>query len=110
MAHRRPRALLALLATLLLAQLALFGAAAPARAADKLTSHASSVTVGQDGSLQVRSVLTFDGAPPNSIEQAFALREEIVNQREYVYRVRSSPSPRVARTRSRSATGSPAPV
>ncbi|OYO07675.1 hypothetical protein BI335_20090 [Enemella evansiae] len=87
MAHRRPRALLALLATLLLAQLALFGAAAPARAADKLTSHASSVTVGQDGSLQVRSVLTFDGAPPNSIEQAFALREEIVNQREYVYRV-----------------------
>lgn len=87
MAHRRPSALLALLATLLLAQLALFGAAAPARAADKLSSYDSKVTVAKDGSLEVSSVLTFDGAPPNTLEQAFALREEIVDQREYVFTV-----------------------
>lgn len=87
MAHRRSRVLRALLATLLLAQVSLFGILAPAHAADKLSSYAGTVVVGQDGSLEVRAVLTFDGAAPNSIEQSFALRDEIVDQREYVYRV-----------------------
>ncbi|NNG21253.1 DUF2207 domain-containing protein [Naumannella sp. ID2617S] len=85
-AQARTRRLLALLAAVLLAHLALFGAALPARAADKVTTYDADVIVAKDGSLEVKAVLTFDGAPA-TVTQRFSTREPLVNQREYVLEV-----------------------
>lgn len=62
-------------------------ASAPAYAAGRVAAHDSAVTLAGDGSLEVRTTITLGNAAPSTLTQRVRLREDAMNQREYVYRV-----------------------
>lgn len=61
--------------------------ASPAYAAGRVGAHDSMVTIGADGALQVRTTITLGGAAPATLVQRVRLREDAMNQSEYVYAV-----------------------
>ena len=62
-------------------------AAPAANAAETVQSFAVNATVNADGSLQVASTLTFDGAPPATLTQALAIRVRTADSYEYRFQI-----------------------
>lgn len=62
------------------------GSTAPAAHAEgRVATHASSVAVAKDGALKVRTTITLGGAAPGTLTQRIRLREQAMDQNEYVY-------------------------
>ncbi|GAB3711980.1 DUF2207 domain-containing protein [Mariniluteicoccus flavus] len=61
--------------------------AAPAHAAGKVETHASTVTIEKSGVLRVRTTITLGSAAPATLTQRLRLREEALDQTENVYTV-----------------------
>ncbi|WP_432558562.1 DUF2207 domain-containing protein [Granulicoccus sp. GXG6511] len=59
----------------------------PAHAVDQAATHITSATVNSDGSLDVRSTMRFDGAPPAEVVQRLRVKEEVVGERDYLFTV-----------------------
>lgn len=59
-----------------------------ARAEDKLASYNADVRVNDDGTLEIKATLKFDGAASSTLTQRFANRETILDNKQRVYEVK----------------------